>query len=117
MANNTKRQNKLRKGENLAVRSSRYVRELKSGKSEITGEPLTNGQRRFRNGVLNERSISAEQHKYNNRSGGKSSNKPKTTNSKKRLNVNWSNYRSNDFDYDEYGNIKGSYVNGKFEPD
>ena len=57
-------QNKLRKGENLAARSARYARELKSGKSEITGKPLTNGQKRFRGGVLNERSISASQHKY-----------------------------------------------------
>ena len=56
------KKNCLRKGENLTKRSKRYARELKSGKSEITGKPLTNGQRRFRSGVLNERSISAEQH-------------------------------------------------------
>lgn len=55
----------LRKGENLSKRSKRYARELKSGKSEITGKPLTQGQRSFRGGVLNERSISAEQHKHN----------------------------------------------------
>ena len=57
--------NKLRKGENLAKRSARYARELKSGKSEMTGKPLTVGQKRFRSGVLNERSIGAQQHKYN----------------------------------------------------
>lgn len=61
----------LRKGENLAKRSERYARELKSGKSEITGKPLTQGQRTFRGGVLNERSISAEQYKHN------AANKPK----------------------------------------
>lgn len=60
-----KRQNKLRKGENLTKRSNRYARELKSGKSEITGKELTVGQKIFRGGVLNERSISASQHKYN----------------------------------------------------
>ncbi len=59
------KKNCLRKGENLSKRSSRYARELKSGKSEITGKPLTKGQRGFRGGVLNERSISAEQHKHN----------------------------------------------------
>lgn len=67
----TKKKNFLHKGENLSKRSSRYARELKSGKSELTGKPLTHGQRSFRGGVLNERSISAEQHKFN------AANKPK----------------------------------------
>lgn len=70
-------QNKLRKGENLAKRSQRYARELKSGVSEITGKPLSVGQKRFRSGVLNERSISAQQHKHNE------ANKPKNTRVKK----------------------------------
>ena len=72
-----KKKNCLRKGENLATRSARYARELKSGKSEITGKPLTQGQRTFRGGVLNERSVSAEQHKFN------AANKPKRTSTKK----------------------------------
>lgn len=61
----------------MSKRSQRYARELKSGKSEITGKPLTQGQRSFRGGVLNERSISAEQHKHN------VANKPKRTSVKK----------------------------------
>ena len=102
----------MAKGENPAKRSKRYARELKSGKNELTGKPLTKGQRGFRGGVLNERSWGASIHKHN------AANKPKRTSAKKkRVNVNWGNYRSNDFDYDEYGNIKGSYVNGRFEPD
>ncbi len=59
------KKNLLRKGENLASRSKRYARELKNGKSEITGAKLTTGQRTFRSGVLNERSISAQQYKFN----------------------------------------------------
>ena len=61
----------MAKGENPAKRSERYARELKSGKSELTGKPLTKGQRGFRGGVLNERSWGASIHKHN------AANKPK----------------------------------------
>lgn len=54
----------MAKGENPAARSRRYARELKSGKSELTGKPLTKGQRRFRSGVLNERKWSASIFKH-----------------------------------------------------
>ena len=54
----------MAKGENPATRSKRYARELKSGKNELTGKPLTNGQRSFRGGVLNERSWGASIHKH-----------------------------------------------------
>ncbi len=64
-------------GENPAKRSKRYVRELKKGKNELTGKPLTKGQRSFRGGVLNERKWSAEIHKYN------AATKPKRTSAKK----------------------------------
>lgn len=55
----------MAKGENPAKRSRRYARELKSGKSELTGKPLTKGQRSFRGGVLNERKWGASIHKHN----------------------------------------------------
>ena len=54
----------MAKGENPAKRSERYARELKKGKHEFTDKPLTNGQKRFRNGVLNERKWSADIHKH-----------------------------------------------------
>lgn len=55
----------MAKGENPAKRSRRYARELKEGKNELTGKPLTTGQRCFRGGVLNERKWSASIHKHN----------------------------------------------------
>lgn len=55
----------MAKGENPAKRSRRYARELKKGKNELTGKPLTQGQRSFRGGVLNERKWSASIHKHN----------------------------------------------------
>lgn len=55
----------MAKGENPAKRSKRYARELKSGKNELTGKPLTQGQRSFRGGVLNERKWGASIHKHN----------------------------------------------------
>ena len=54
----------MAKGENPAKRSKRYARELKSGKNELTGKPLTKGQRSFRGGVLNERKWGASIHKH-----------------------------------------------------
>ncbi len=54
----------MAKGENPAKRSKRYARELKRGKSELTGKPLTKGQRSFRGGVLNERKWGASIHKH-----------------------------------------------------
>lgn len=130
-----KRQNKLRKGENLTKRSNRYARELKSGKSEITGKELTVGQKIFRGGVLNERSISASQYKY--KQSNKKSSKPKRGKStgKSKPNFGQDNLPNpddihgsfgglflpvDDFDYDDFGNIKGHCVGGnlnKFEPD
>lgn len=55
----------MAKGENPAKRSKRYARELKSGKNELTGKPLTKGQRSFRGGVLNERKWGASVFKHN----------------------------------------------------
>ena len=101
----------MAKGENPAMRSKRYARELKSGKNEFTGKPLTNGQRSFRGGVLNERKWGASIFKHKN------ANKKQRTTAKKQVDIKWSNYRSNDFDYDEHGNIEGHFVDGKFEPD
>ncbi|MCM1440221.1 MAG: hypothetical protein NC131_13610 [Roseburia sp.] len=54
----------MAKGENPAKRSRRYARELKSGKNELTGKPLTQGQRSFRGGVLNERKWGTNIHKF-----------------------------------------------------
>lgn len=54
----------MAKGETPAKRSKRYARELKSGKNELTGKPLTQGQRSFRGGVLNERKWGASIFKY-----------------------------------------------------
>lgn len=54
----------MAKGENPAKRSKRYARELKSGKNELTGKPLTKGQRSFRGGVLNERKWGASIFKH-----------------------------------------------------
>lgn len=67
----------MAKGENPAQRSARYARELKNGENELTGKPLTKGQRGFRGGVLNERKWSASIHKHN------AANKPKRTNTNK----------------------------------
>lgn len=43
-----------------AERSKKYARELKNGRSMITGEPLTATQAGFRIGVLNERKLQAK---------------------------------------------------------
>lgn len=67
----------MAKGENPAKRSKRYARELKSGKNEFTGKPLTNEQRSYRGGVLNERKWSASIFKFKNAT------KPKRTKAKK----------------------------------
>ena len=56
----------MAKGENPAQRSARYARELKSGTNELTGKPLTKGQRNFRGGVLNERKWGASIFKHKN---------------------------------------------------
>ncbi len=119
----------MARGENPAKRSRRYARELKSGKNELTGKPLTQGQRSFRGGVLNERKWGASIFKY------KKANKPKRTKTKKtdKPKSDFPNPDDihgayggsyfpvrDDFDYDEYGNIKGHCIDGnlnRFEPD
>lgn len=121
----------MAKGENPAKRSKRYARELKSGKNELTGKPLTKGQRSFRGGVLNERKWGASIFKH------KKANKPKKSTRKPKGNnfvidksipnpddIHGSYggrfFPINDFDYDDYGNIKGHCIGGnlnKFEPD
>ena len=121
----------MAKGENPAKRSSRYARELKSGRNELTGKPLTKGQRRFRSGVLNERKWAASifKHKKANKpKRGKSAGKSKPTFGQDKLPnpddihgaYGGSYFPVGDFDYDEYGNIKGHCIGGnlnRFEPD
>ncbi len=98
----------MAKGESPFKRSKRYARELKSGKNELTGAPLTKGQKSFRYGVLNERKWGFKILGYKKSKNSNQNVSGKQTNS---------NNPYDDFDYDSYGNIKGSYIDGRFEPD
>lgn len=137
----------MAKGENPTQRSKRYAQELKTRKNSFTGKKLTASQAGFRIGVLNERKWGASIFKHKNANAApnvksttvkKNTNKPK---SKPRTNkVGLKNFGDDnipnpddihgkyggrlfpvdDFDYDEYGNIKGHSIGGnlnKFEPD
>lgn len=80
----------MAKGENPATRSKRYARELKSGKNEIRGKPLTNGQRSFRCGVLNERKWGASIFKHKNAKKKETHERKKSGNEKKENSLDWS---------------------------